>query len=101
MVTDCCQQMFCRQCITRWLSDHNSCPNDRKILKTSLLMSAPKAVKNLLNNMDVKCANYEKGCQAVIKMEQLDKHLQECQHNSENESNKNVEIEVNMSVFNY
>ena len=45
--------------------------------------------------------NYEKGCQAVIKMEQLDKHLQECQHNSENESNKNVEIEVNMSVFNY
>ena len=54
-------------------------------------------VKNLLNNMDVKCNYHEKGCLAVVKMDQLDKHMEECRYNSEEKTNK-MKIEVNLNI---
>ena len=32
VVTDCCQHIYCFDCINRWLNEKNTCPNDTKRL---------------------------------------------------------------------
>ncbi|CAG2177735.1 unnamed protein product, partial [Oppiella nova] len=65
VVTQCCQQTYCSDCIYGWLSDHNTCPNDRKRLSREGVGPAPRFVINLLNNMKVKCDFYANGCKSV------------------------------------
>jgi hypothetical protein len=45
VVTNCCLQTFCEQCINDWLETNNICPYDRKQLNRSQLSSAPRSVK--------------------------------------------------------
>ncbi|CAG2180459.1 unnamed protein product, partial [Oppiella nova] len=67
MVTQCCQQCYCRECIHSWLSNSNTCPNDRKRLYREDVCPAPRLVTNLLNKMQVKCEFYDKGCESSMK----------------------------------
>ena len=98
VITRCCDRTYCRHCITRWLTDHKSCPThgDRKRLMASHLMSAPKRIRRQLNGLDVKCDNYMKGCPAVIKLDQLSEHIEECEHKSQT-YDKIVKVEVRNS----
>ncbi len=45
VVTNCCLQTFCEQCINEWLESNNTCPYDRKELKSSELSRPPRSVK--------------------------------------------------------
>ncbi len=45
VVTNCCLQTFCKQCINDWLETNNTCPYDRKPLNRSHL-SLPSRFKN-------------------------------------------------------
>ncbi len=42
VVTNCCLQSFCDDCIKDWLKDNNTCPYDRKNLTTDQLSRAPR-----------------------------------------------------------
>ncbi len=42
VVTNCCLQTFCKQCINEWLETNNTCPYDRKQLKGSQLSLPPR-----------------------------------------------------------
>ena len=78
VVTDCCQQAFCSDCINEWLVNKNTCPNDRKSLTKEKLRAMPRAFINLLENLTIKC-NYElEGCPESFKLSQLDRHLDDC-----------------------
>ncbi|CAG2168504.1 unnamed protein product [Oppiella nova] len=81
MVTQCCQQCYCRECIHSWLSNSNTCPNDRKRLYREDVCPAPRLVTNLLNKMQVKCEFYDKGCESVVKMCELTQHIDYCDYN--------------------
>ena len=81
MVTKCCQQTYCRQCIEEWLQRQNTCPNDRKSLIKQDLCPAPRLVVNLLNEMSVKCDYHLDGCQEVVPYSQLSTHLKSCEFN--------------------
>ncbi|CAG2167110.1 unnamed protein product [Oppiella nova] len=81
VVTQCCQQTYCSECMYGWLSDHNTCPNDRKELSREGLGRAPRFVVNLLNNMKVKCDFYANGCKSVVKMSELSQHIDYCDYN--------------------
>jgi hypothetical protein len=42
IVTNCCLQTFCEQCINDWLETNNTCPYDRKQLNRSQLSLPPR-----------------------------------------------------------
>ncbi len=48
VVTNCCFQTFCEQCINEWLGTNNTCPYDRKKLNKSQLSRPPRSVNNKL-----------------------------------------------------
>ena len=50
LVTQCCRQTYCSQCINEWLSSHNTCPLDQKHLTTSQLSSSPRNVMRMISN---------------------------------------------------
>ena len=83
-VTKCCRQTYCLDCIQLWLSSHNTCPNDRSLLRSSDLMPAPRIVTNLLNNLKVKCDFQMNGCESIVSLDELSIHLKECPFNPNN-----------------
>ena len=78
VVTQCCRQSYCRNCIEEWLSDNDTCPNDRQELSVDELIEVPRLVVNVINNMQIRCEMSEKGCSAVISIGQLEQHRNEC-----------------------
>jgi hypothetical protein len=50
VVTNCCLQTFCEQCINEWLETNKTCPYDRKPLNRSELSSPPRSVNLILHN---------------------------------------------------
>ena len=84
LVTQCCRQTYCSQCINFWLSSHNTCPLDQKYLTISQLSSSPRIILNLLNNMKIKCDFESIGCKTVIKLNDLSNHLINCTFNPNN-----------------
>jgi len=77
--TPCCRQIYCKECITEWLTASNSCPNDRKPLNSSRLLSASLPMLNIIDKMRVKCVHHEKGCPSVHKIGDEQDHLNVCQ----------------------
>lgn len=71
LVTQCCQQTYCSDCINQWLNHKNTCPNDRIILTKKGLLPPSRAFKNLLNNLVTVCENNEEGCPVKVKINEL------------------------------
>ena len=85
VTVDCCQQSFCRQCITQWISTKNICPTDRTTLTRDMLKPVPKALKNLIQQFGIKCIYESDGCSMVATIGTLDSHLNTCQFKSNTE----------------
>ena len=81
VVTLCCRQTYCSLCIHKWLIDNNSCPNDRQKLIAKDVIPAPRMVINLLNKLKIKCENHSKGCEVIMSIADIDKHLSVCDKN--------------------
>ena len=81
MVTPCCRQTYCNECISRWLQSHSTCPNDRKMLSRSQMSPPARAMINLFNSMKIKCKYHTNGCQHILKVSEMTTHLNECAHN--------------------
>ena len=80
MVTQCCRQTYCKECIREWVSQHKTCPNDRKTLTKKGLRPVPRVMINLLENMKIKCDHEMDGCQQVIRIRDLNQHLTVCDY---------------------
>jgi hypothetical protein len=48
IVTNCCLQTFCAQCINDWLETNKTCPYDRKEFNKNQLSRPPRSGKNFL-----------------------------------------------------
>ena len=81
VVTPCCRQTYCSLCIYQWLIDNKSCPNDRQKLFAKDVIPAPRMVINLLNKLKIKCENHSKGCEVIMTIEEINKHLSICDKN--------------------
>jgi len=76
-----CEHAFCAACITEWLSRQQTCPVDRQPIHTAQLKPVPRILRTLLAKLQVSCSNKEHGCGAVVRLELLASHTEECQHN--------------------
>ncbi len=47
VVTNCCFQTFCDQCVNEWLKTNSNCPYDRQPLDISQLSRPPRSFKFL------------------------------------------------------
>jgi len=82
VVTPCCRQIFCSDCITKWLNQYNTCPNDWKRLTSDGIIPSPRIVSNMLNKLKVKCNFEPKGCPIVIPLSLLTIHIKYCIFNT-------------------
>ena len=78
VVTDCCRQTYCSDCINEWLVNRNTCPNDRNYLTRNRLREMPRAFINLLQNLVIKCNYVLEGCEEKVKLSELDRHIKDC-----------------------
>lgn len=69
----CCGQIFCKECIERWVSERGSCPMCREHIGFSLLVSSRHA-QRMANEMKVPCLF----CAASMKKAMLADHVTVC-----------------------
>ena len=76
-----CEHAFCAACIHEWLNHQQTCPVDRRSLTPHQLKQVPRILKNLLSKLTIKCENDAFGCEGVVRLDQLQSHLSQCEHN--------------------
>lgn len=76
-----CEHVFCKSCINQWLQSESSCPVDRKPLNVSLLCEPSRFFRNFYSKLVLKCDFESKGCEVIIKIEDLKTHHNKCQFN--------------------
>jgi len=77
-VVPCCRQTYCEDCITEWMDERQTCPNDRKALSSNNLVEPPRLVQNMISRLRVHCDYAKNGCKDVVKLDILSSHLLEC-----------------------
>ena len=76
-----CDHSFCKPCIETWLESGNkTCPVDRIKLRKSELRTPHRITRQLLNNLIIRCKNYDVGCCLMSKFEDI-LHLIEHENN--------------------
>ena len=89
------QHLFCRACITRHLTNSQTCPTCMQKLRIDTLTEAPRAVTNFLCELKIRCDFYDRGCVVLIELGDLKNHLKECGFAPVVCSNEGCELVVN------
>lgn len=63
-----CQEdhYFCRSCVKDWLHDNKTCPVDLKPLEVNQLKPAPRILRNIIDDLHVKCRYHIFGCPVTV-----------------------------------
>lgn len=77
--TQCCRQSYCEDCIEEWINCAANCPNDRQSLAVGDLQAVPRALVNMINELQIKCDHHSEGCDQVLTIETLAEHLSQCE----------------------
>lgn len=77
--TPTCQHLFCRACLARSLALARSCPIDRSPLDSvDDCEPAPRAVRELLDNLTVRCLLRNGACGKEMRRDEWDRHASVC-----------------------
>ncbi|XP_053869101.1 E3 ubiquitin-protein ligase NRDP1-like [Malaclemys terrapin pileata] len=76
-----CEHAFCNACITQWFSQQQTCPVDRSVVTVAHLRPVPRIMRNMLSKLQITCDNAVFGCTAVVRLDNLMSHLNDCEHN--------------------
>lgn len=76
-----CEHAFCKACITEWITRQPTCPVDRQNVTSAQLRQVPRILRNLLSRLCITCDYAQYGCTRILKLDSLDAHLEECEHN--------------------
>ena len=72
------QHCFCRGCITKHLENAKRCPTCADELTVDTLIEAPRMVKVMLNELNIRCVYIDRGCQEILQLQHLDQHEITC-----------------------
>ena len=72
------EHYFCRSCIQRSLRDNKTCPMCKHPLTEETLTKLPRIVKEMWENLMIRCDYENRGCGELIKLEFLDRHVSSC-----------------------
>ena len=69
----------CRSCIVKHLHENSErCPTCQHHLTEETLRKPPRLLTNMLQNLKIRCDHAQRGCQELIKLEFLDRHVKSC-----------------------
>ncbi|XP_067094456.1 RING finger protein 151 [Osmerus mordax] len=89
-----CEHAYCSACISSWLLQHQSCPEDRLPLDISTLRPLHRYMRNDLSRLQVRCVNAEQGCDRISPLETLHTHEDECEFTLMRCSNTGCPVQV-------
>ena len=70
---------FCRGCITEHLRRNgHRCPTCADELTIETLQDVPRFVKNYLNELNIRCDHYDRGCRELVQLQNFQRHVAEC-----------------------
>ena len=73
------QHYFCRGCITEHLRRNSrTCPTCADDLTVETLTVVPRIVQDYLDELNICCEYYDRGCRELIQLQNLEQHVDEC-----------------------
>ena len=89
------EHIFCRACITRHLMNSQTCPTCMQPLTVETLRQAPRGIRNLLSELQIRCEFFDRGCGKYVQLGDLERHVADCGFAPAVCSNKGCKIKVN------
>ena len=72
------EHIFCRACITTHLMYSQTCPTCMQPLTVETLRQAPRGIRNLLSELQIRCEYFDRGCGKFVQLEDLERHVADC-----------------------
>ncbi len=69
---------FCRGCITKHLENSRRCPTCADELTVETLAEPQRMVKDILNELNIRCVYKSRGCQEIVQLQHIDQHEATC-----------------------
>ena len=90
------EHYFCRSCIETSLRETSeACPTCQHHLTEETLTKPPRFLRETLQDLMIRCDNENRGCQELIKLEFLDRHVQSCGYSPTRCSNAGCKDVIN------
>ena len=89
------EHIFCRVCITRHLMNSHTCPTCMQPLTVETLRQAPRGIRNLLSELQIRCQFFDRGCGKFVQLGDLERHVADCGFAPAVCSNEGCQLEVN------
>ena len=89
------EHIFCRACITRHLMNSHTCPTCMQALTVETLRQAPRGIRNLLSELQIRCKFFDRGCGKFVQPGDLQRHVADCGFAPAVCSNEGCQLEVN------
>ena len=90
------EHYFCRSCIETSLRETSeACPTCQHHLTKETLAKPPRLLTEMLQGLIIRCDNENRGCQELIKLEFLDRHVQSCGYSPTRCSNAGCKEVIN------
>ncbi|BFZ22130.1 hypothetical protein BsWGS_25169 [Bradybaena similaris] len=75
-----CRHVFCRHCIFRALRGKRKCPICRAPCTRKKCREVVPLVQQLINNLTMRCNNFQHGCTELIRKERFLDHIKTCSY---------------------
>ena len=72
------EHIFCRACITTHLMYSPTCPTCVQPLTVETLRQAPRGVRNMLDELSIRCEFFDRGCGKFVQLGDLERHVADC-----------------------
>ena len=89
------EHLFCRACITKHLMNSQTCPTCMEPLTVDTLTQAPRGVRNILDELKIRCEFFDRGCAKFVELGDLERHVTDCGFAPVVCSNAGCQLEVN------
>ena len=89
------EHIFCRACITTHLMYSQTCPNCMQPLTVETLRQAPRGIRNMLDELQIRCEFFDRGCGRFVQLGDLERHVADCGFAPAVCSNEGCRLEVN------
>ena len=89
------EHIFCQVCITRHLVYSHTCPTCMQPLTVETLRQAPRGIRNLLSELQIRCQFFDRGCGKFVQLGDLERHVADCGFAPAVCSNEGCQLEVN------
>ena len=89
------EHIFCRACITTHLMYSQTCPTCMQPLTVETLKQAPRGIRNMLDELSIRCEFFNRGCRKFVQLGDLERHVTDCGFAPAVCSNEGCRLEVN------